>query len=120
MLTAYGELAVAAHAASALTDQAVDALMRGLARGEDLDDDECAEIAVLAGAAEAAASRAVQEITTRALDAIGARAATSRHGFDRFWRNARTHTLREPVGDRLRDVGDYYLNGAHPPFTLST
>ncbi|MFG2029911.1 acyl-CoA dehydrogenase family protein [Streptomyces sp. NPDC048825] len=118
VLTAYGELAVAAHAASALADQAVDALIRGLARGEDLNDDECAEIAVLAGAAEAAASRAAQEITTRALDAIGARAASSRHGFDRFWRNARTHTLREPVGDRLREVGDYFLNGAHPPFTL--
>ncbi|MGI5193001.1 acyl-CoA dehydrogenase family protein [Streptomyces sp. CA-288835] len=118
VLTAYGELAVAAHAASALSDQAVDALIRGLARGEDLNDDECAEIAVRAGAAEVAASRAVQEITTRALDAIGARAASSRHGFDRFWRNARTHTLREPVGDRLREVGDYFLNGAHPPFTL--
>lgn len=57
------------------------------------------------GAAEAAASRAAQEITTRALEAIGARAASSRHGFDRFWRNARTYTLREPVSDRLREVG---------------
>ncbi|GAB2960433.1 hypothetical protein GCM10023080_020620 [Streptomyces pseudoechinosporeus] len=47
-----------------------------------------------------------------------ARTASSRHGFDRFWRNVRTHTLREPVGDRLREVGDYFLNGAHPPFTL--
>jgi alkylation response protein AidB-like acyl-CoA dehydrogenase len=39
-------------------------------------------------------------------------------GFDRFWRNARTHTLYEPVVHRLRDVGDYFLNGAHPPFVL--
>ncbi|MEU0603548.1 acyl-CoA dehydrogenase family protein [Streptomyces sp. NPDC006393] len=117
-LTAYGELAVLARAASALADQAVDALMRGLAQGEDLDGEECAEIAVLASVAEAAASRAAQEITTRALDVIGADAASSRHGFDRFWRDARTHTLREPVAHRLREVGDYFLNGAHPPFTL--
>ncbi|MHC3471715.1 acyl-CoA dehydrogenase family protein [Streptomyces sp. 7R007] len=117
-LTAYGELAVGARAASALADQAVDALLRGLARGEDLDDEECAEIAVLASVAEAAASRAAQEITTRALDVIGADAASSRHGFDRFWRDARTHTLREPVAHRLREVGDYFLNGAHPPFVL--
>lgn len=117
-LTAYGELAVVARAASALADQAVDALMCGLARGEDLDGEECAEIAVLASVAEAAASRAAQEITTRALDVIGAGAASSRHGFDRFWRDARTHTLREPVAQRLREVGDYFLNGAHPPFTL--
>ncbi|MEU3982355.1 acyl-CoA dehydrogenase family protein [Streptomyces sp. NPDC026672] len=117
-LTVYGELTVVARAASALADQAVDALMHGLAQGEDLDDEECAEIAVLASAAETAASRAAQEITTRALDVIGADAASARHAFDRFWRNARTHTLREPVAHRLRDVGDYFLNGAHPPFSL--
>jgi alkylation response protein AidB-like acyl-CoA dehydrogenase len=117
-LTVYGELAVVARAASALADQAVDALLRGLARGEDLDDDECAEIAVLASVAEAAASRAAQETTTRALDVVGVDAASTRHGFDRFWRNARTHTLREPAAHRLREIGDYFLNGAHPPFTL--
>ncbi|MEV5908740.1 acyl-CoA dehydrogenase family protein [Streptomyces chartreusis] len=118
VLTAYGELAVAARAASALADQAVDALTRGLDRGEDLDDEECAEIAVLASAAEAAASRAAQEITSRALEAVGAPAALTRHGLDRFWRDTRTHTLREPVAHRLREVGDYFLNGAHPPFSL--
>jgi alkylation response protein AidB-like acyl-CoA dehydrogenase len=118
VLTAYGELAVAARAASALADQAVAALADGLARGADLDDEGCAEIAVLASAAEAAASRAAQDITTRALDAVGAPAAFTRHGWDRFWRDTRTHTLREPVAHRLREVGDYFLNGAHPPFSL--
>lgn len=118
VLSVYGELTVAARSASALADQAVEALVRGFAHGEDLDDDECAEIAVLASVAESAASRAALEITTRALDVIGARAAFLRHGFDRFWRNARTHTLRAPVADRLREVGDYFLNGAHPPFTI--
>ncbi|MGW5658616.1 acyl-CoA dehydrogenase family protein [Streptomyces sp. NPDC003758] len=117
-LTVYGELTVVARAASALADQAVDALLRGLVQGEDLDDEECAEIAVLASVAESAASRAAQEVTTRALDVIGADAASARHGFDRFWRSARTHTLREPVTHRLREVGDYFLNGAHPPFAL--
>ncbi|MGW1894328.1 acyl-CoA dehydrogenase family protein [Streptomyces sp. NPDC002004] len=118
-LTAYGELAVAARSASALAEQALEALERGLARGEDLDDEQCAEIAVLAGAAEAAASRAAQEITARALEVVGARSAATRYGFDRFWRNVRTHTLLEPpVAHRLREVGDYFLNGAHPPFVL--
>ncbi|MGR6968090.1 acyl-CoA dehydrogenase family protein [Streptomyces cynarae] len=117
-LTVYGELAVATRAASALADQAVDVLLRGLAQGEDLDDEECAEIAVLASVAEAAASRAAQEITTRALDVVGVDAAATRHGFDRFWRNARTHTLREPAAPRLREIGEYFLNGAHPSFTL--
>ncbi|MFD5798119.1 acyl-CoA dehydrogenase family protein [Streptomyces diastatochromogenes] len=118
VLTAYGELTVLTRAASALADQALEAVHGGLARGEDLTYDEYAEISVLVAMAEAAASRAAQESTARALDILGARSASSRLGFDRFWRNARTHTLYEPVTHRLRDVGDYFLNGAHPPFVL--
>ncbi|MEU0247696.1 acyl-CoA dehydrogenase family protein [Streptomyces sp. NPDC006235] len=118
VLTVYGELTVLTRSASALADQARDAVHDGLARGEGLGYDEYAEISVLVAMAEAAASKAVQESTARALDIIGARSASSRLGFDRFWRNARTHTLYEPVAHRLRDVGDYFLNGAHPPFVL--
>ncbi|GHD07193.1 monooxygenase [Streptomyces violarus] len=118
VLTAYGELTVLTRSASALADQARDAVHGGLARGEDLGYEEYAEISVLVAMAEAAASRAVQESTARALDIIGVRSASARLGFDRFWRNARTHTLYEPVAHRLRDVGDYFLNGAHPPFVL--
>jgi alkylation response protein AidB-like acyl-CoA dehydrogenase len=118
VLTAYGELTVLTRSASALADQARDAVHGGLARGEDLGYEEYAEISVLVAMAEAAASKAVQESTARALDIIGVRSASARLGFDRFWRNARTHTLYEPVAHRLRDVGDYFLNGAHPPFVL--
>ncbi|WP_055491248.1 acyl-CoA dehydrogenase family protein [Streptomyces sp. TP-A0356] len=118
VLATYGELTVLARSASALNEQALQAVHGGLARGEDLTYDEYADISVLVAMAEAAASRAAQESTTRALDIIGARSASSRLGFDRFWRNARTHTLYEPVSHRLRDVGDYFLNGAHPPFVL--
>ncbi|GDY50780.1 hypothetical protein SVIO_014030 [Streptomyces violaceusniger] len=117
-LTTYGELTVATLSAAALADQALEALDGGLARGEDLTDDECAEITVLAAAAEAAASRAAHDATARALDVVGARSASSAYGFDRFWRNARTHTLYDPVAHRLHEVGDYFLNGEHPPFTL--
>lgn len=118
MLTAYGELTILTRSASALTDQALEAVQGGLTSGGDLTYDDYADISVLVAMAEAAASRAAQESTTRALDIIGTRSTSSRLGFDRFWRNARTHTLYEPVAHRLRDVGDYFLNGAHPPFTL--
>ncbi|QOV35545.1 acyl-CoA dehydrogenase family protein [Streptomyces ferrugineus] len=118
VLSVYGELTVLTRSASALADQAREAVHGGLAHGEDLTYDEYAEVSVLVAMAEAAASKAAQETTASALDIIGARSASSRLGFDRFWRNARTHTLYEPVGHRLRDVGDYFLNGAHPPFVL--
>ncbi|MEH0541799.1 acyl-CoA dehydrogenase family protein [Streptomyces sp. B21-105] len=118
VLAAYGELTVLARSAAALAGQAVTAVEGALARGADLSYDEYAEASVLVAVAEAAVARAAQESTTRALDIIGARSASSRLGFDRFWRNARAHTLDEPASHRLRDVGDYFLNGAHPPFTL--
>ncbi|MGW1958596.1 acyl-CoA dehydrogenase family protein [Streptomyces sp. NPDC001920] len=116
--TAYGELTVLTRSASALTDQALEAVRDGLELGEGLTYDECADISALVAMAETAAARAAQESTTRALDIIGARSTCARLGFDRFWRNARTHTLYEPVAHRLRDVGEYFLNGAHPPFVL--
>ncbi|MFE3929688.1 acyl-CoA dehydrogenase family protein [Streptomyces albogriseolus] len=118
VLTAYGELTVLARSASALCDQALDAVRRGLGRGEELTYDEYADVSALVSMAETAAARAAQESATRALDIVGPRSASARLGFDRFWRNARTHTLYEPVAHRLRDVGDYFLNGAHPPFVL--
>ncbi|MEV7990427.1 acyl-CoA dehydrogenase family protein [Streptomyces sp. NPDC086077] len=118
VLTTYGELTVLTRSASALTDQALAAVYGGLVRGADLAYDEYAEISVLAAMAEAAAARAAQESTTRALDVVGARSASARLGFDRFWRNARTHTLYEPGAHRLREVGNYFLDGAHPAFTL--
>jgi alkylation response protein AidB-like acyl-CoA dehydrogenase len=118
VLSVYGELTVLTRSASALADQALEAVRSGLERGEDLTYDEYAEISVLVAVAEAAASRAAQESTARALDIVGSRSASSRLGFDRFWRNARTHALYEPVAHRIRDVGDYFLNGAHPPFVL--
>ncbi|MFB9347949.1 acyl-CoA dehydrogenase family protein [Streptomyces heliomycini] len=118
VLTVYGELTVLVRSASALADQAREAVHGGLTRGEGLTYDECADISILVAMAEAAASRAAQECTSRALDIIGFRSTSSRLGFDRFWRNARTLALYEPVAPRLRDVGDYFLNGAHPPFVL--
>ncbi|CAM5463495.1 HTH-type transcriptional regulator IscR [Streptomyces hirsutus] len=48
-LTAFGDLTVLTRSAAALTDQAVDALLTGLERGEGLAYDEYAEISVLRG-----------------------------------------------------------------------
>ncbi len=36
-------------------------------------------------------------------------------GLDRFWRNARTHTLHDPVRWKYHAVGNYYLNDRLPP-----
>ncbi|WP_244137250.1 amidohydrolase family protein [Burkholderia pyrrocinia] len=53
-------------------------------------------------------------------DACGARATAASLGLDRFWRNARTHTLHDPLDYRLRDVGRFALTGELPPASLYT
>ncbi|WP_413507125.1 SfnB family sulfur acquisition oxidoreductase [Serratia proteamaculans] len=44
----------------------------------------------------------------------GSRATLAEHGLDRHWRNARTHTLHDPVRWKYHAIGDYYLNGHFP------
>ncbi|AZP22611.1 acyl-CoA dehydrogenase [Streptomyces aquilus] len=118
VLTTYGELTILTRSAAALTEQALAAVHTGLARAEDLTYDEYADISVHVTMAEAAASRAAQESTSRALDVVGSRSASARLGLDRFWRNARAHTLPRPIAHQFREAGDYFLNDAHPPFVL--
>ena len=50
----------------------------------------------------------------------GSAGHAAKHGFDRFWRNVRTHTLHDPVAYKRREIGDHYLNGTLPEFTLYT
>jgi alkylation response protein AidB-like acyl-CoA dehydrogenase len=44
----------------------------------------------------------------------GARSTSAKFGFDRFWRNARVHTLHDPVDYKMRDLGRYALDGRCP------
>ncbi|MGW2560911.1 acyl-CoA dehydrogenase family protein [Streptomyces sp. NPDC001514] len=119
LLLAYGELATAAHTAAAVVDRATEALAGGLVTGHGLGVDDRADIAVLVAAAEAVTSRSAVHITTRVLELTDdAGSLDEGAGLDRFWRNARVLTAQSSPTHRLRDIGDHYLNGAHPPFTL--
>ncbi len=45
----------------------------------------------------------------------GSRASLREHHFDRHWRNARTHTLHDPVRWKYPAIGNYLLNDVLPP-----
>jgi SfnB family sulfur acquisition oxidoreductase len=51
-------------------------------------------------------------------EVAGASATLEEQGFDRHWRNARTHTTHDPVSYKFKVVGDFLLNGAPPPLSL--
>lgn len=47
--------------------------------------------------------------------AEGTRSTLAEHNLDRHWRNARTHTLHDPVRWKYAILGKYFLNGENPP-----
>ena len=59
--------------------------------------------------------RAALLVTSKLIELAGSSATLTKHGLDRHWRNARTHTVHDPVRWKYRAVGDYWLNGVNPP-----
>ncbi|GII26867.1 acyl-CoA dehydrogenase family protein [Planotetraspora mira] len=114
ILEAYGDLAAQTAAADALAERARTAFDRAVGRGAELTPDERGETALAISTAKVVAQRAVLDVTTRIYDLMGARATGSGAGFDRYWRDARTHTLHDPIAYKLREVGDHALNGTLP------
>jgi len=77
-----------------------------------------ARTAALASIAVAEAKVLTTEIALIASEKLlewgGSRATLSEHGLDRHWRNARTHTLHDPLRWKFHAIGNYYLNGQLP------
>ena len=77
-----------------------------------------AENSARASIAVAEAKVLTTEIALRASEKLlewsGSRATLLQHGLDRHWRNARTHTLHDPVRWKTHAIGDYYLNATLP------
>jgi len=67
-------------------------------------------------AAKAAASRAAVRATSELYAMMGTRAAARREGFDRYWRNARTLSLHDPIDWKYAEIGRHLLTGWDPPF----
>ena len=53
--------------------------------------------------------------TNKLFELAGTRSTLREHNLDRHWRNARTHTLHDPVRWKYFHVGNYHLNGVNPP-----
>ncbi|MFB6328284.1 SfnB family sulfur acquisition oxidoreductase [Pantoea deleyi] len=99
---------------------AANALLRRAARVLDAIDPAAltAENSAAASIAVAEAKVLTTEIALRASEKLlewgGSRATLLQHGLDRHWRNARTHTLHDPVRWKTHAIGNYYLNAVYP------
>jgi len=59
-------------------------------------------------------------VTSGIFELLGARATGKKYGFDRYWRDVRTHSLHDPVAYKKREVGVYQLLGEIPEPTWYT
>lgn len=118
ILQTVGELRSEIRAAALLADRAGDALQAALDTGPPLTEEQRAEAAVAVYEAKYVTTKVALSAASRLFEIQGARATTSAYGFDRHWRNLRTHTLHDPVAYKAREVGDWTLNRRPPQFSL--
>jgi SfnB family sulfur acquisition oxidoreductase len=107
-----GDLSVRLHATEALLEKAGLAVDRAVAE-PDADSVAAAQIAV--AEAKIMSTEIAIEATNRLFELAGTRSTLQEHNLDRHWRNARTHTLHDPVRWKYAIVGNYVLNGINPP-----
>ncbi|MCG8916039.1 acyl-CoA dehydrogenase [Actinokineospora sp. PR83] len=114
VLAGYGEAVAETRAAALMVDAGVSALQAASDLGPAITPELRGETGIVVSTAKVVATGVANRVTARAFDFIGARATTSALGFDRFWRNARTLTLHDPVVYKAKEVGAHYLTGELP------
>ena len=110
----YGDLRLLIRAAEAVTDAAQVQLEAAFARGDAIDTTQRGQLAIAIYEAKVLAHRAAMDVSSQFFELAGARATSQKLGLDRFWRNARVHTLHDPVDVKLRDIGRHALDGQLP------
>ena len=111
-IQAIGSLKVRLHAAQALQDLAGHAVDRAVANPTA---ETVAEAQVATAEAKILSTEIAIEATNKLFELGGTRSTLAEHGLDRHWRNARTHTLHDPVRWKYAIVGQFYLNDQKPP-----
>nr|QBM04644.1 DszC [uncultured bacterium] len=110
----YGEFAIALQGADAAAREAGRLLQQVWEKGDALTPQERGELMVKVSGVKALSTKVALDITSRIFEVIGSRGTHPRFGFDRFWRNVRTHSLHDPLAYKIVEVGNHALNGRYP------
>ncbi|MFC9176183.1 acyl-CoA dehydrogenase family protein [Streptomyces sp. NPDC057107] len=117
ILAGYGHLDADLRATQLLADEATRAFSDADEAGLALTSAERGRAALAISAAKVMSSRAATETTSRIFELTGARATARSSGLDRFWRDARTLTLHDPLVYKAQELGTSLLTGKVPPIT---
>jgi len=111
-IQAVGDLTLRLHAAEALMEKAGLAVDRAVAAPSAA---TVAEAQIVTAEAKVLSTEIAIAATNKLFELSGTRSTLAEHNLDRHWRNARTHTLHDPVRWKYAILGNYYLNGVAPP-----
>ncbi|WP_342654214.1 SfnB family sulfur acquisition oxidoreductase [Pseudomonas sp. F3-2] len=111
-LHSFGKLGIRLHAAEALLQRAGEYLDRAqaLTTPENL-----AQASIAVAGARAISTEISLEAGSTLFELAGSQSTLAEHGLDRHWRNARVHTLHDPVRWKYHAIGNFYLNDVNPP-----
>lgn len=112
VVQAFGEMELQVRAAEALLAEAGRAV--DLANA-DLSVESAGASSLAVAAARAATARACVDVSSRLFEVAGTRSALDSLNLHRHWRNARTHTLHDPVAWKVQHLGRFALEGVLPP-----
>ncbi|MGK8521067.1 SfnB family sulfur acquisition oxidoreductase [Nocardia asteroides] len=113
LIQRFGELSVAVTAAEATLSSAgwaVDEATR-----TDPSADRVAKASLAVATAKVLADRAANDVSAALFEVAGTRSVAAELNLHHFWRNARTHTLHDPVRWKYQHIGRALLHDAAPP-----
>ncbi|MHB2051577.1 SfnB family sulfur acquisition oxidoreductase [Pseudomonas hunanensis] len=103
-----------------LEQHAAEALLRKAARVLDevnaapIDAASAARASIAVAEAKVLTTEIALQASEKLFELAGSRATLAEFNLDRHWRNARVHTLHDPVRWKYHAVGAYHLNGTLP------
>ncbi|MFB9979102.1 SfnB family sulfur acquisition oxidoreductase [Mesorhizobium kowhaii] len=111
-IQAVGDLTLRLHAAQALLEKAGLAIDRAVVGPTA---ETVAHAQIVTAEAKILSTEIAIAATNKLFELAGTRSTLAEHNLDRHWRNARTHTLHDPVRWKYSILGKYFLNGENPP-----
>ncbi len=112
VIQAVGRLQIDLHAANEVLREAAATLDRVAAAP--VSAESSAEASLAVAAAKILTTEIALEASEKLFELAGTAATRSAHNLDRHWRNARTHTLHDPVRWKYHLLGNHALNGVLP------
>ncbi|RMP21920.1 Acyl-CoA dehydrogenase protein [Pseudomonas coronafaciens pv. atropurpurea] len=111
-IAAIGDLQWQLHGTDAILAKAGQAIDQALAEP---DEASVAQASVVVAQAKVLSAQIALLASSKLFELAGTRSVSGKLNLDRYWRNARTHTLHDPARWKYHLIGNQVLNNIPPP-----